>query len=60
VTWFLRAVENFRFIGPKISVFANPLEAVVQVRAEALIKPMRRLYRQEYVVFLVAKVGKIA
>ena len=52
VTWFLGAVENFRFIEPKISAFTNPLEAVVQVRAEALIKPTGRVYRQEYVMFL--------
>jgi ketosteroid isomerase-like protein len=60
VTWFLRAVENFRFIEPKISAFANPLEAVVQVKAEAFIKPTGRVYRQEYVMFLLAKDGKIA
>ncbi len=60
VTWFLGAVENFRFIEPKISAFTNSLEAVVQVRAEALIKPTGRVYRQEYVMFLLAKDGKIA
>ena len=60
VTWFLGAVENFRFIEPKISAFADPLEAVIQVRAEALIKPTGRDYRQEYVMFLLAKDGKIA
>ena len=60
VTWFLGAVENFRFIEPRISAFTNPLEAVVQVRAEALIKPTGRVYRQEYVMFLLARDGKIA
>jgi ketosteroid isomerase-like protein len=60
VNWFLGAVQNFRFIEPKISAFTNPLEAVVQVRAEALIKPTGRIYRQEYVMFLLAKDGKIA
>jgi uncharacterized protein len=60
VNWFLSAVENFRFIEPRISAFANPLEAVVQVKAEALIKPTRRVYRQEYVMFLLARDGKIA
>jgi hypothetical protein len=29
VAWFLSAVKIFRFIDPKISAFANPLEAVV-------------------------------
>jgi uncharacterized protein len=60
VTCFLSAVENFRFIEPRISAFADPLAAVVQVKAEALIKPTGRVYRQEYVMFLVAKAGKIA
>jgi ketosteroid isomerase-like protein len=60
VNWFLGAVENFRFIEPRISAFANPLEAVVQVKAEAFIKPTRRVYRQEYVMFLLARDGKIA
>jgi ketosteroid isomerase-like protein len=58
VTWFLSAVENFRFIEPRISAFADPLAAVVQVKAEALIKSTGRVYRQEYVMFLVAKGGK--
>ena len=60
VTWFLGAVENFRFIEPRISAFADPLAAVAQVKAEALIKPTGRIYRQEYVVFLRAKYEKIA
>ena len=34
VTWFLSAVENFRFIEPRISAFADPLAAVVQVKAK--------------------------
>ena len=59
VTWFLTAVEKFHFIDPKIDAFADPQEAVAQVRAEALIKSTGRLYRQEYVVFLRAKDGKI-
>jgi uncharacterized protein len=60
VNWFLSAVENFRFIEPRISAFANPLEADVQVKAEALINPTKRVYRQEYVMFLLARDGKIA
>jgi ketosteroid isomerase-like protein len=59
VTWFLTAVEKFRFIDPKINAFADPQEAVAQVRAEALIKSTGRIYRQEYVVFLRAKDDKI-
>ena len=60
VDWFLGAVEDFRFIEPKVRAFAEPQAAVAQVRAEAIIKPTGRLYRQEYVVFLRAKGDKIA
>ena len=60
VTWFLGAVENFRFIDPKVYGFADPQAAVAQVRAEGLIKATGRVYRQEYVVFLRAAGGKIA
>src|SRR5260370_13439978 len=60
VAWFLGAVEGFRFIEPRISAFADPLAAVAQVKAEALIRPTGRTYRQEYVVFLRAKDERIA
>ena len=59
VTWFLGAVENFRFIDPKVYAFADPQAAVAQVRAEGFIKPTGRIYRQEYVMFLRAAGGKI-
>ena len=60
VIWFLGAVENFRFFDLKLYVLADPEAAVAEVKAEALIKPTGRLYRQEYVVFLRAAGGKIA
>jgi uncharacterized protein len=60
VRWFLGAVENFRFIDPKVYEFTDPQAAVAQVKAEALIKPTGRIYRQEYVVFLRAAGDKIA
>ena len=60
VKWFLGAVENFRFIDPKVYAFTDPHAAVAQVRAEALIKATGRIYRQEYVVFLRAAGDKIA
>ena len=60
VRWFLGAVENFRFIDPKVYAFVDPQAAVAQVKAEALIKPTGRIYRQEYVVFLRAAGDKIA
>jgi ketosteroid isomerase-like protein len=60
VRWFLGAVDNFRFIDPKVYAFTDPQAAVAQVKAEALIKPTGRIYRQEYVVFLRAVGDKIA
>ena len=60
VTWFLGAVENFRYFDLEVHAFADPEAAVAEVKAEALIKPTGRLYRQEYVVFLRAAGGKIA
>src|SRR5918996_5087766 len=60
VGWFLSAVENFRFIDPKVYAFTDTQAAVAQVKAEAFIKPTGRIYRQEYVVFLRATNNKIA
>ena len=59
VTWFLAAVENFRFFDLRIYPMAEPETAAAEVRAEALIKTTGRTYRQEYVVFLRSKAGKI-
>ena len=52
VKWFLGAVENFRFIDPKVYAFTDPQAPVAQVKAEALIKATGRIYRPDYVVFL--------
>jgi ketosteroid isomerase-like protein len=60
VTWFLEAVENFRFFDLQVYAFADPEAAVAEVKAEARIKPTGRLYRQAYVLFLRAAGGKIA
>jgi uncharacterized protein len=59
VTWFLGAVENFRFFDVRLYAFADPESAVAEVKAEGLIKPTGRIYRQDYVVFLWAGGGKI-
>jgi uncharacterized protein len=59
-TWFLAAVENFRFFDLTVHAFADPDGAVAEVKAEGLIKPTGRMYHQEYVVFLRAAGGKIA
>jgi hypothetical protein len=60
VTWFLEAVENFRFFDLKVYAFADPEGAVAEVKAEGVIKPTGRIYRQDYVLFLRAAGGKIA
>jgi ketosteroid isomerase-like protein len=59
VTWFLSAVENFRFLDLRIHPMADPEAAAAEIRADALIKATGRPYRQEYVVFLRCKSGKI-
>jgi uncharacterized protein len=60
VTWFLGAVENFRFFDLKVFPFDDPEGAVGEVKAEGLIKPTGRIYQQEYVLFLRTRGGKIA
>ena len=60
VTWFLEAVENFRFFDLNLYVLADPEAAVAEVKAEAIIKATRRIYLQDYVLFLRAAGGKIA
>ena len=59
VTWFLGAVEHFRFFDLKVYPFADPEGAVAEVKAEGLIKATGRIYRQDYVLFLRAAGGKI-
>ena len=59
VTWFLGEVEHFRFFDLKVYPFADPEGAVAEVKAEGLIKPTGRIYRQDYVLFLRAAGGKI-
>jgi hypothetical protein len=60
VNWFLGAVENFRFFDIRVYAFVDPQGAVAEFKAEGFIKPMGRIYRQDYVVFLGAVGGKIA
>ena len=59
VTWFLGAVQNFRFFDLKVFPFADSEGAVGQVMAEGAIKSTGRMYQQEYVLFLRATGGKI-
>jgi uncharacterized protein len=60
VTWFVETVENFRFFDLRVHAFADPEGAVAEVKAEGRIKSTGHTYRQEYVLFLRAKNGKIA
>jgi ketosteroid isomerase-like protein len=60
VNWFLGAVENFRFFDIRVYAFADPEAAAAEFKAEGLIKPTGRIYRQDYVLFLRAEAGKIA
>jgi len=60
VRWFLAAVEKFRFFDVRLHAFAEPAAAVAEVRAEGLIKPTGRIYRQDYVLFIRARTGTIA
>ena len=39
VTWFLNAVENFRFFDLNVQALTDPEAAVAEVKAEGLIKP---------------------
>lgn len=57
--WFRDAVSGFRFYDARISPMADENAAVVQVRGEGTIRETGRVYRQEYVVFLRSKNGKI-
>ena len=59
-TWFVGAVENFRFFDLKLYDLADTQGAVAEVKGEGLIKATGRVYRQDYVIFLRAVKGKIA
>src|ERR1700747_3437172 len=58
-TWFVSAVENFRFFDIKVYPFADPEAAVAEVKGEGLIKSTGCTYRQDYVAFLRGTGGKI-
>jgi uncharacterized protein len=59
-TWFVGAVENFRFFDLNVYALADLQGAVAEVKGEGLIKSTGRIYHQDYVVFLRAEDGKIA
>ena len=59
-TWFVGAVENFRFFDLKLYDLADTQGAVAEVKGEGRIKATGRMYRQDYVIFLRALKDKIA
>src|SRR5947209_16868818 len=59
-TWFVGAVENFRFLDLKIYELVDAERAIGEVKGEGLIKTTGRMYRQDYVLFLHAAGGKLA
>jgi uncharacterized protein len=59
-TWFVGAVEKFRFFDLNVYALADVQGAVAEVKGEGLIKSTGRMYRQDYVIFLRAVEGKIA
>ena len=59
-TWFVGAVESFRFFDLRVYALADPDGAVAEVKAEGIISATGRSYRQDYVVLLRAERGKIA
>ena len=59
-TWFVNAVENFRFFDLKVYDLADRQGAIAEVKGEGLIKSTGRVYCQDYVIFLRAADGKIA
>lgn len=59
LAWFLAAVKDFRFFDDVVTAAGDAQHAVARVKAEALVPSTGRHYRQEYVVFLTARDGKI-
>ena len=59
-SWFVGAVQNFRFFDLRLYALADPQGAIAEVKGEGLIKSTGRMYRQEYVLFLRAAGGRIA
>ncbi|MFS8931242.1 nuclear transport factor 2 family protein [Cupriavidus taiwanensis] len=58
-SWFVGAVRNFRFSDAIVTATDDPHQAIARVRGEGLIAATGRTYRQEYVVFLTARDGRI-
>src|SRR5690349_14458346 len=59
VTWFLGAVQNFRFFDVNVYPLLDSEAAVAEFRAEGLVTSTGRTYSQSYVLFLRTTGGKI-
>jgi ketosteroid isomerase-like protein len=59
VTWFLGAVEDFRFFDSNVYPLVDSDAAVAEFRAEGRIKSTGRTYAQSHVLFLWTSGGKI-
>src|SRR5438309_12044430 len=59
-TWFVGAVENFRFFDLNLYALADVQGAVAEAKGEGLIKSTGRMYRHDYVALLPAADGNDA
>src|SRR5881628_2262844 len=50
-TWFIGAVEKFRFFDLNVYALADPKRAIAEVKGDGRIKATGRTYRQAYVIF---------
>lgn len=57
--WFIGAVKDFRFFDAEIVATTDASHAVARVRGQGQAVSTGRTYRQEYVVFLTARDGRI-
>ena len=57
--WFAGAVRDSRFFDLRVHALADPEAAVAEVKAEGLIVSTRKIYQQEYVLFLRSANDKI-
>lgn len=59
VSWFIGAIEDFRFYDLHISAFTDSSMAVAEVKAEGRVKATNRIYTQDYVLFVRVENGNL-
>jgi ketosteroid isomerase-like protein len=57
-SWFVGAVENFRFFDLRLYPLTDPEGAIAEVKGEGLIRSTGRMYRQDYVCSYVLYAGR--